>query len=49
MYFFITLVSKMLKSGRKLVMLCRKAKNAEEQGGIARNFFPTPWEIFATA
>ena len=31
----------MSKSGRKLVMGCRTAKNAERKG-IARNFFATP-------
>ena len=34
------------KSGRKLVMGCRTAKNAERKG-IARNCFATSWEIFA--
>ena len=34
-------------SGHKLVMMCRKAKNAERKG-VARNFYATPWEIFAT-
>ena len=41
-------VSKMSKSGRKLVMGCRKAKNAKGKGGVARNCFATPWEIFTT-
>ena len=35
----------MSKCARKLVMLCRKAKNAEKRG-VARNFFATNWEIF---
>ena len=35
------------KSGRKLVMLCRKSKNAERKG-IERNFFANPCEIIAT-
>ena len=38
---------KFRKSGHTLVMLCRKAKNADRKK-VAHNFFATPWGIFAT-
>ena len=45
MHFFIICDSKASKSGRKLVMLCRKAKYAQGKGCSAQ-FFTTPLGYF---